>query len=156
MDLTIAIMVNVPTHDLSYDKAKEAARHRDGDVLAVYNTSDLADLVGSQYKFRDVINSPRMAYIHIRGVPDDVDLKTWLIRPIKDDVDRDIRLRNNRWRIPTSVMPAAMTNALRDDHEFTIVWGQVKAFIRKKVIADKLDASKDSETVELTDQDMRR
>lgn len=151
--ITLQIMVNVGTHDLSYDLMKAAIRHRNGDILAVYPTSDLADLVGGDYKFRDVISSPRSVFVHVRDVPQGLEDKA-IRRLIERHQPAAEVFRLRLFRIPPSVVPAATLATLLAEKELTVDWLQAKQFIRQKSITTLLDPTTDDESTPLEDADL--
>ncbi len=69
-DITLSIMVNAATHDLSYDKAKEAYRWQNMDIMNRYNTVDWATFSKGVWKWNEPISSHRMALVHITNYPE--------------------------------------------------------------------------------------
>ena len=151
--ITLQIMVNAPTHDLSHDPPMASMRYRNGDILTVYRTKDFATLTGETWNWNDVISSPRSVFVHITGVPLNLAIKagTRLTDSIAAAGDT---FRRRKFRIPPSVVPIAFRNKLLADKEATITYTQVKAHIRKKSIVDVLDASQDNEDTALVDGDL--
>lgn len=151
--ITVQIMVNAPTHVLNTPE-KTAMRHRNGDILAVYNTQHFATRTGNRWRWNEPISSPRSVFYHIRDLPDGLGALaeqrlTGMIRAASDV------LRVRKYRLPPSLLPVPVQNALRDDREVTMSWGQFKSLCRKKVITVPLDAQQDEETTELVDGDLR-
>ncbi len=149
--ITLQIMINAPTHALATPE-KTAMRHRNGDVLGVHKTSDFATLADGEWKWNDVISSPRSVFVHVTDVPTNLAKKIWrLARGIKVASES---LRVRRYRIPPSVVPTAFRDKLLADKEATITFTQAKTFIRKKVISNALDPSLDNEDTQLVDGDL--
>ena len=151
--ITVQIMVNAPTHDLSYDPPKAARRHRNGDILGVYKTSDFATLTGNTWNWNDVISSPRSVFVHIRDLP------TGLGALAKQRLEgrivaADDTLRIRKYRLPPGVLPVPVQNTLRDDREVTMSWTQFKSVCRKKVITVILDPEQDDESTSIIDSDL--
>ena len=146
-------MVNAPTHDLSYDPPKAARRHRNGDILGVYKTSDFATLTGNTWNWNDVISSPRSVFVHIRDLPTGLGARAkQRLEGMISAIDDILRIR--RFRLPPSALPVPVQNALRDDREVTMSWAQFKSVCRKKIITVALDPDQDDETTELVDGDL--
>ena len=151
--ITVQIMVNAPTHDLSYDPPKAARRHRNGDILGVYKTSDFATLTGNTWNWNDVISSPRSVFVHIRDLPTGLGARAkQRLEGMISAIDDILRIR--RFRLPPSALPVPVQNALRDDREVTMSWAQFKSVCRKKIITVALDPDQDDETTELVDGDL--
>lgn len=159
MDISLQIIVEAASHDLSANPEKEAARYRRGDIVGVYLTSD----VGAPS-----LNG-RLGFVHITGVPDSINIskiKNRLLGEIIDRVtvsDPDIPggtvdtvdlIRRRAWRIPPSIIPVGVRNQLLTNREAAVTWGQIKPYVRKKIVSDRLNASLDNETTELTDSDV--
>lgn len=151
--LTVQIMVNVPTHDLSYDPAKAAKRHRNGDVIAVYDTAQNAVLIGQNWHWNGVISSPRSVFVHIRDLPDNLvakaaDRLAGAIKPASEV------FRLSQYRLPPSALSVPVQDALRDNREITMSWAQFKSVCRKKVITAMLDPNQDEESTSIVEGDL--
>jgi hypothetical protein len=68
--------------------------------------------------------------------------------------ERQMPARKAKWRIPASILPVNIRNTLLTNREITVTWEQAKPFIRKKVVANRLNATQDDETTELADGDI--
>ncbi len=171
VDVTLQIMLEPATHDLSYNPEKAAARFRRGDIFAGHLAPDVATLTSGTYNITEGIGSTVFGYVHITGVPTNLAVKARNVLifgtsetaiEVKPDpvtgLDEehvsldDWRLR--RWRIPRSALTPGSLNKLLADREITITWAKVKPRIRKKIIAVRLDPLQDDETTELTDADV--
>ncbi len=65
-------MINAPTHDLSYDKAKEARRYKNGDITNVRFSADWATLDrDGAWRWDNPISSHREALVHVRNWSED-------------------------------------------------------------------------------------
>ena len=152
MPATLQVIVNAPTHLLA--KPEHAAmRHRNGDVIDLIPTAELADLIGSEYKIRGEIRNPRFSFIHISDFPDEQFERarrriTEMITAASD------KLRLSRYRVLFSALPAPVRTALRDDREITMTWAQAKSVIRKKIITVILDPQQDDESTSIVDADL--
>jgi len=62
--------------------------------------------------------------------------------------------RLRRLRIDLSQAPTFVKNKLRIDREITVTWGQVRGYIRRKVIVDLNNPDLDDESNALTDTDL--
>lgn len=151
--MTVQIMVNAPTHDLSYDPAKAAMRHRNGDIIGVYNTAQNAVLLGNTWHWNGVISSPRSVFIHIRNLPANLGAKAErrLMGRIKPATEV---FRLSKYRLPPSILPPPMQAALIADREITMSWAQFKFLCRKKSITVLLDPSQDDESTSIVDGDL--
>lgn len=151
MDITLQVMVNVPTHGLNPMKA--AMRYRNGDILAVYRTNTIADMVDGKWKMRRVITAPRSVFVHITNVPQILAQKA-VRRLIERHQPAGETFRRRHYRIPPSVVPQAIKDTLQADKEVTVSWTQAKQVIRRKSVTTLLDPSMDDESVELQDADL--
>lgn len=162
-DVTLQVVVVAATHSLETPE-KEAARDRVGDIVGAYLTSQVGspNLTG------------RLGFIHITGVPDAIPLRKVrdkLLRPcLNPDVEttrdgsgagdisttldpatnplsRQRILRKRAFRIPPSVLTAALRQELLDNREITVTWAQAKPRIRKKFpnLADRWNRNADDE-----------
>lgn len=166
-DLTMAVMGSVATHDLSARSLlKEASRLRRGDPMDVYRSRDLAVLTNGVYRFREPITSPRWVFIHIREVPNAIALrmKSRLTQAILADngsalsldptVSHVVTIRRRRFRVLLGAMPVTMRNRLLTNKEITLTWDQARGHIRKKIVVDERDATRDDETTAVSDADL--
>jgi len=150
MDITIQIMLVPPTHDLSASPEKDAARYRRGDIVSVYLSSEITEAPSP---------ASRLGFVHITAVPDSIPfskIKSELLSSSYDPViliDPDV-WRKRKWRIPASVLPVDVRNTLLADREVTFTWSQVKPYVRKKIIYNKLNSSTDDESNVLVDVDV--
>ena len=150
MDITLQVMIEPPTHDLSYDAAKNAARNRRGDVIGVYLTSDVTEPPNP---------NGRLGFIHITGVPDVLSfdrIRERLTSAFHDPllVTEKVMWRKRKWRIRASVIPAGARNTLLTTKELTVTWLQAKPYLRRKEVFNRLDVTADDETAELSDVDV--
>jgi hypothetical protein len=153
VDLTVQIMVNAPTHDLK-TVDRTAARYKNGDVLAVYDTAANATFSGSDWLWDGVISSPRSMFIHITAVPPALVPKfqqriTQSIRAARD------RLRLRQFRLRLSLMSVPARDQLLADKEITMTWTQFKSVTIRKIIINVLDASLDDESTSIIDGDVQ-
>ena len=73
------------------------------------------------------------------------------------DIGQDVRqliTRTRQWRIPVSLIPLAKRQAMLNNREFTVNWATVKPYIRKKIVADRLNAAQDNEDTALVENDI--
>ena len=134
MDITLQVIFNPKTHDLSYDTQKQARRYRRGDIVGVMLTGNTG---------LPSFNRP-FAFIHITGVPNRpiAQIRARLTTPAFDPLvlvnDNPAQLRRRRWRIPRSILPQGIIDQLIANRQVTVTWAQVKPFVRKKLISNKL------------------
>ena len=171
VDVTLEIILEPATHDLSYDPKKAARRYRRGDIFEVHRSTDIATLTNGVYHLPS-IGTTVFGYIHIRGVPNArarrmrevltrdsgetrtvsrIDPETMLAAN-REVVDNH---RMRRWRIPRSVIPPTARARLLADREITVDWTTFRDKIRRKVTANRLDVSQDDESNVLIDSDLR-
>lgn len=148
-DVTLQIMVNAPTHTLTPEKS--AKRYRDGDIIDVIPTDELADLIRGEYKMRGEIRNPRFSFIHITGFPDNQKARSRITEMIKAASEK---LRLRRFRVLFSALPAPVRTALQDDREITMTWPQARKVIKKKIITVILDPRQDDETNSIINADL--
>ncbi len=162
VDITLQVIKVAKNHFIDQPEAT-AARSRVGDIINVARTSDWADWDGTEYRIRDGIRSPNVAFFHITDVPNNLALKirNVLLRaatiPHPDpnsDAGDFIRQRLRQWRIPPSILPQSVIDKLQSEQEITIAFAVAKPFVRKKIVNNALDASADNEDTELADSDL--
>jgi len=148
VDVTLEIMLEPATHDLSYDPEKAARRYRRGDILTGWVASQYATLTDGKYRLNAGAAGSPFAYVHITDVPNSIALK------LRDKLTERLEERRRRWRVPQSVLPAAIGAELLTMGEITVDWTAAKTRIRRKIIINPLDASADDESNQLTDSDV--
>jgi hypothetical protein len=159
---SLVVMVAPATHDLSYNVQKEAGRYRRGDIVDIVLTS----------KTQAPNVNGRLGYIHITGVPNRISLARakevllslvtiddpdYVNSGLDIDIGQDVRqliTRTRQWRIPVSLIPLAKRQAMLNNREFTVNWATVKPYIRKKIVADRLNAAQDNEDTALVENDI--
>ena len=134
-------MIKAPTHDLSYDPVKEAARLKNGDILEGYRARTIAALDGAgDYRLNEVISSPRTGFVHVTGVP------ILAVRKIKRLAESHqqitgtraggdlniVTLLKRKWGVDVASIPLVVRQQFIADKEITFTWTQVKNFIRNK------------------------
>ena len=170
VDITLEIILEPATHDLSYDPEKAARRYRRGDIFEVHRSTDIATLTNGVYHLPS-IGTTVFGYIHIRGVPNararrmrevltqdtgetktvsSIDPETRLF----EDIEVLDNYRKRRWRIPRSVIPPTARTRLLADREITVDWTTFRDRIRRKIIANRLDVSRDDESNAIADTDL--
>jgi len=153
MDITLHIIINPATHNLSGMQA--ASRYRKGDIIDVYRATKFAELQGDgNYKMQSQMGNPVFCYIHVKNVPDTLDrqkIKQRLLEPVQV-LEETIRRKN--WHIPPSILPAAFKQKLLDDREATIEFSTAKSYIRKKTTPVILDPDQDDISINLIDGDL--
>jgi len=172
VDVTLEIMLDLPTHDLSYNPEKAAARYRHGDILDIIRSIDFAAKdVNGDYRITEGIGHPRFGYIHVTDVPADRARKmrevlTAHTPETKQVADSDPETglpttkvvsdtyRQRRWRIPRSVIPAAAKTKLLSEREITVDWTTFRDKIRRKAVTNRLDPLLDNESNAVTDADL--
>lgn len=170
VDVTLEIMLEPASHDLSYNLEKAARRYRRGDILAVHRSADIATLNGNEYNITEGIGTRVFGYIHIRDVPSARArlMRDVLIRDTEETktVDYDDPLLGNvivtksdvwrlrRWRIPASVIPAAARAKLLIDRELTVSWATFRDKIRRKNLTTRLNPALDDESVSVQNSDL--
>lgn len=121
MDITLQIMAYPPTHDLSYNLAKEARRYKRGDIVAVYLRSEVVEPphIGS-----------RMVFIHIIGVPVTAIQKAKKLMDAHfDSINIRILLKRRRFNIDPQSLPVSVRNQLIANREITVTWTQAKPYL---------------------------
>ena len=171
VDITLEIMLEPATHDLSYDADKNARRFRRGDIFEVHRTTDIATLDGSGDYRLPSIGTSVFGYIHVKNVPLAAALKIraaltkdtgeTITRSVTDpdtgevtEVVEPYHSRRRKWRIPRSVIPAAAKTKLLAEREITVEWAVFRDKIRRKIITDRLDPSLDDESNAVSDSDL--
>jgi hypothetical protein len=127
---------------------------------------------GSTYKGGDIIGaSPNhtskcrhqtLAMVRVLGVPEVIP-PVPLLKRIKQTLENSIQnnqgmsnkktLRRRRWFLDLANAPQAVKIALRDDREYTATWTQVKPYIKRRIVVDDNDESRDTFAV-ITDDDL--
>lgn len=172
VDVTLEIMLEPPTHDLSYAPEKEAARLRRGDILEIIRSTDFATKDGDgDYRVTEGIGNPRFGYIHITDVPNARarKMRDLLTQPTPETRERELpdpetglpvvhiisdSYRMKRWRIPRSVIPAALKATLLAEREITVSWNAFRDRIRRKIVTSRLDPALDDESNAVTNADL--
>jgi hypothetical protein len=150
--VTLQIMTNTQTHSLDTSE-KESMRHKDGDIIGVHITKNLATKVGSDWKWNTNITSPRSMFMHVTNVPLNVakKIKERLTAPICPASET---FRMSKFIMPPRFIPTALLNKMLSDKEATITYTDMKSLVRKKSIVALLDPSQDDETAQLVDGDL--
>ena len=143
INITLQVIIDPPTHNISDRPLTEAARSRPGDIVSVYFTENVGPMNPSL----------PLGFIHITGAPD-VPLQRLINKVCGPLLEADEITRKHAWRVPPSVLPLALRNKLVADREITVTWTQAKTRIRKKIAATRLNPVSDDETTELTDGDL--
>ena len=132
---------------------KTAMRHRNGDVLAVHKTRDFATRTGNIWNWDEPISSPHSVFYHVRDLPSGLGAlaKQRLTRGIRVTGDT---FRVRQYRLPPSLLPVPVQDALRDDREVTMSWAQFKSLCRRKIITVALDPQQDDESTPLVNGDL--
>lgn len=168
VDITLQIMLEPATHDLSYDPEKAARRYRQDDIFEIHRSTDIATFDGTKYRLPS-IGTKVFGYIHILSVPDALaqKLQTALIsttgeRSINlfpdpetgENTFYDDPYRRRKWTMPRGLMDSGDKAELLADREVTVAWPQAKPMIRRKAVNVRIDASQDSEANSLQDSDL--
>jgi len=125
MDITLQIMAYPPTHDLSYDPAKEARRYKRGDIVAVYLRSEIVEQPTA---------GGRMVFVHITDVPIIAIQKAEkLMNPHYDLININMLLKKRRFNIDPQSLPVAVRNQLIANREITVTWTQAKPYLKDMV-----------------------
>lgn len=154
VDITLEIIFNEATHDLSYDLDKQAQREINGDIVAIHDTAQYAtkDRDGI-ITWNDSINSPRTDFIHCTDYPTANTRSDRLTGRIKA-ASFIVRLRENNFLV--NDLPAKNQAELNTDRETTIPWVDVEGIlIAIKSVTESRDPSKDNYDTKLTDGDLR-
>ena len=171
VDVTLEIMLEPPTHDLSYDPEKAARRFRRGDILDVIRTDTFAELdVNGDYRITEGIGNLRFGYIHLLNVPNAraQQMRRVLTRDSGETITRQTNdpelglvdtehldnWRKRAYRIPRSVIPTAARTKLLAEREITVEWTTFRSRIRRKIAANRTDPSLDDESNAVTDAEL--
>lgn len=152
MDITLHIIILPATHPLEGMKA--ARRYRKGDIIDVYLASRFAELQGGTYKMQSQMGQPKFAFIHIKNMPDTIDIqkiKAALLEPVSILEDS---IRRRKWHIPPNILPVAFKRKILEDREATVEFSIAKAYIRKKTTPVILDPEQDDISTVLLDEDL--
>lgn len=137
MNLTLQILVAPATHTIP-DAAKAARRYAVGDLVEIWDADIVAPYDGTAHLLRDVISSMKFVFVHVRGVPD---------RPLAAVkarlLDSDIEIgtfdgerivigyyRRKRFNLVLADIPTNVRNRLQSDRQITVMWTQVKNYIK--------------------------
>ncbi len=173
-DITLEIILDPSTHDLSYDLNKEAGRYRRGDIVHFWLAEEHAtlDANGDYRLIAGAAGVKVFGYIHIRNVPNpraarmrDVLMsstgetkevvKTHPLLPGEAPTETvPDMFRKRKWRIRRGVMTPTIRDRLLAEREITGTWQQMKPLIRRKIIIIRNDASQDDESNSLQDSDL--
>lgn len=146
MNITLQVVIEAAgfTHP---DPEHNAAMERPGDIIAVYDSSTIKEPPNP---------NTRLGFVHITNAPNVAleKAKRLMGRVVEFSGGGMVIRRKRKWRIPPSVLPTAVKQALKTNREVTVDWSQVKPFIRRKVIVNNLDPTKDDESNAVTDADI--
>ena len=164
--ITLQIMLTPSTHVLR-DDAKQALRHKRGDVFDVLDTDRLAHLADGVYRSREPIGSPRFGFLHVLRVPPPVAsnarqaLRRRVMRSVFVDdpsvpggYTENQAIRRSAYLISIGGLPAAVQGDLSALKEATIAWPALLAALRRKQVIVHNDSRRDVELDRLTDDDI--
>lgn len=134
MNITLQVILNTKSHNVSPEK--ETRRYRQGDIVDVYQAVGPPD---GPLGFIHIIGFPNKPYQQIRNR---------LIIPIYNPVIPAERLRRRRWTIQLPDMAQLIA-----DKEITMPWGQVRPYIRRKIVVNT-DPAQDDVSNEIADTDL--
>jgi hypothetical protein len=152
-DLTLSFLVNADAPIV--DARQSAMRHAEGDVIDAMRSDDVADFDGTEWKFRrDTFSHRRLAYLHLRGVPDRFAAEPHRLteelrraKPTAEDPGDYEVLRLRRFRVVRSNLPQRARDEIRTNGETTMTWLAVRTgdVIRTKSAVLDLDPLADLE-----------
>jgi hypothetical protein len=128
-DITFQIMLNAPNHILAGDKANR--RYTNGDIISAYLTTTLATLNGQDYISNDVISSPRLAFVHVLNVPNDVAEKIQnILEPQKTG---SIITKRKKYYVDLSLVQQSKLDEITQNKQTTVNWSAFKSVTKTKV-----------------------
>lgn len=155
MDLTLHVMLDAQTHDISANGVIAVAqRYVNGDIIAVlpFDSTRQAPPVNG-----------RLGYIHVTGIPDtitfeqarDVITNYTLADTILDSTDNNKRkpARLSKFNCRLDRLNNPETSELTTTKELTITFNRAKRLVNRKAIVDAYNATLDQEGADLSDGD---
>lgn len=128
MNITLQILAS----EKNYEPTKPSEKHRLGDIVNIYQTSQLTEPPSP--------NSP-LVFVHITGVPNTLIEKIKKLKEAKMGEEspttgiKEFIFRHD-WRVDRSMLSASIRQKLLNDRQITVTWEQAKPFIKRKSVAE--------------------
>lgn len=126
------------------------------------STYKRGDIVGVSVNHTSKSRHETLVMLRVLGVPE-VSPPAPLLKRMKETLSNSIQnnqgmsnkktLRRRRWFLDVPNIPNSAKIALRDDREYTATWAQLKPFIKRRIVVDDNDESRDTFAV-ITDEDL--
>jgi len=158
MDITVQVAARRSKAILSAFDAAIAVQP--GDPINVYLSQDVAKNNSGIYNCNFRIRPQEAVYyIHIKDLPALAikRIKNALLNGVLADIAGiKTKVRSRKWAFKFNLLTTAARNRLKTNGEVTVSWVIAKNYIRKRVIIDIADSTKDTETELIADVDLER